>query len=423
MKKILLLAAAAFALTGLTANCAKAEATEAEATAPTVVKPGIEVLRDGGFAQLKGKRVGLITNPTGVDNNLKSTIDILHEAPDVELVGLYAPEHGVRGDVHAGDHVDNFVDPATGVTVYSIYGSSRKPTPEMLKDVDVLIYDIQDIGCRSFTFISTMGLAMEACAELGKQFMVLDRPNPVGGNKIEGNLVEDSCVSFVSQFPIPYLYGMTPGELALYLNNEGLIGDSLKVDLTVVPMEGWTRDMEFRETSMPWVLPSPHIPTPETAVLYPVSGILGELGYMNIGVGYTEPFKLFCASWVDAEELSRRMNALELPGLKFRPIHIKPFYSVGQGENLSGVEVYVTDKEAAPLSLTQFYVMQELADMYPDRATFAEGNADPKRFNMFDKVSGSKEIRRRFSKNHRVDDIKDYWNKDVEPFRAASSKY
>lgn len=387
------------------------------------VKPGIEVLRDMDFAPLKGKRVGLITNPTGVDNNLKSTIDILHEAPDVELVGLYAPEHGVRGDVHAGDHVDNFVDPATGVTVYSIYGSSRKPSPEMLKDVDVLIYDIQDIGCRSFTFISTMGLGMEACAELGKEFMVLDRPNPVGGNKVEGNLTEDDCVSFVSQFPIPYLYGLTPGELANYLNEEGLVGDNLKVNLTVVPMEGWKRDMEFRETGMPWVLPSPHIPNPETAVLYPVSGILGELGYMNIGVGYTEPFKLFTAEWIDAEELSRRMNALNLPGMMFRPIHIKPFYSVGKGENLQGVEVYVTDKEVAPLSLTQFYVMQELADMYPEKATFLKGNADEKRFNMFDKVSGSKQIRERFSKNHKVADIIDYWNKDSEAFKNASSKY
>ncbi len=183
-------------------------------TASAQVKPGIEVLRDGGFAQLQGKRVGLITNPSGVDNNLKSTVDILHEAPGVELVGLYAPEHGVRGDVHAGDHVDNFVDPATGVTVYSIYGKNRKPSAEMLKDVDVLVYDIQDNGCRSFTFISSMGLAMDACAELGKEFMVLDRPNPVSGNKVEGCIVEDSCYSFVSQFPIPYLYGLTHGELA-----------------------------------------------------------------------------------------------------------------------------------------------------------------------------------------------------------------
>lgn len=386
------------------------------------VKPGVEVLRDRGFEGLKGKRVGLITNPTGVDNNLKSTIDILHEAEGVTLVGLYAPEHGVRGDVHAGDHVDNMTDPATGVTVYSIYGKNRKPTAEMLKDVDVLVYDIQDIGCRSYTFISTMGLAMEACAELDKEFMVLDRPNPVSGNKVEGNLVEDSCVSFVSQFPIPYLYGLTPGELALYLNDKGLIGEK-KVKLTVVPMDGWHRNMTFAQTEMPWVLPSPHIPNPEAAVLYPVSGILGELGYVNIGVGYTMPFKLFCAPWTNAEELARRLNAFELPGVMFRPIHIKPFYSVYKGENIQGVEVYITDVEAAPLSLIQFYVMQEMADMNPEKATFKEGNADPGRFNMFDKVSGSKEIRRRFAKRHKVADIIDYWNKDAEAFKKASAPY
>lgn len=386
------------------------------------VKPGVEVLRDRGFEGLKGKRVGLITNPTGVDNNLKSTIDILHEAEGVTLVGLYAPEHGVRGDVHAGDHVDNMTDPATGVTVYSIYGKNRKPTAEMLKDVDVLVYDIQDIGCRSYTFISTMGLAMEACAELDKEFMVLDRPNPVSGNKVEGNLVEDSCVSFVSQFPIPYLYGLTPGELALYLNDKGLIGEK-KVKLTVVPMDGWHRNMTFAQTEMPWVLPSPHIPNPVAAVLYPVSGILGELGYVNIGVGYTMPFKLFCAPWTNAEELARRLNAFELPGVMFRPIHIKPFYSVYKGENIQGVEVYITDVEAAPLSLIQFYVMQEMADMNPEKATFKEGNADPGRFNMFDKVSGSKEIRRRFAKRHKVADIIDYWNKDAEAFKKASAPY
>ncbi len=385
------------------------------------VKPGIEVLRDRDFAPLQGLRVGLITNPTGVDNELKSTIDILHEAPGVELVALFSPEHGVRGDVHAGDHVAQYTDPATGVPVYSIYGSTRKPTPEMLKDLDVLVYDIQDIGCRSFTFISTMGVAMEACAEQGKKFMVLDRPNPVGGNKIEGNLVEDSCISFVSQFPIPYLYGMTPGELAMYLNDKGLIGDNLKVDLTVVPMQGYTRNMSFRETGMPWVLPSPHIPNPETALLYPVSGILGELYAISIGVGYTEPFKLFCAPWIEAEKLAARLNSLDLPGLRFRPIHIKPFYSTNKGENIQGVEVYVTDPEKAPLSLVQFYVMQELADMYPDRKLF--DIADEGRFNMFDKVCGSKEIRRRFTKNYRVDDILPYWNKDVEAFRAASSPY
>ena len=300
------------------------------------VKPGIEVLRDRGFDVLQGKRAGLITNPSGVDNSLRSSVDILAEAPGVKLTGLYAPEHGVRGDVHAGDKVDNMVDPATGVPVYSVYGKTHKPTAEMLKDVDALVYDIQDNGCRSFTFISTMGKAMEACAELDKEFIVLDRPNPVGGNKIEGNIVEDSCFSFVSQFAIPYLYGLTPGELATYLNEEGLLPGGKKVRLTVVPMEGYSRDMDFRSTGMPWVLPSPHIPNPETALYYPMSGILGELYCMSIGVGYTLPFKLFCASWIDAGDLAKALNDKNIPGMKFRPIHIKPFYSTGKGEKPAG---------------------------------------------------------------------------------------
>lgn len=391
------------------------------ALAAQAVKPGIEVLRDNNFDILQGKKVGLITNPTGVDNSLKSTIDILHEAPGVELVGLYAPEHGVRGDAHAGDHVADAADPATGVKVYSIYGKSRKPTPEMLKDVDVLIYDIQDNGCRSFTFISSMALAMQACAELGKDFVVLDRPNPVGGNKVEGCIVEDDCVSFVSQLPIPYLYGLTPGELAVYLNEEGLVPGGKKVNLKVVPMQGWERSMDFAATGMPWVLPSPHIPTPETSLYYPASGIIGELSYMNIGVGYTLPFKLFCAPWVDAQKLADSLNSLSIPGVMFRPIHIKPFYAFGKGEAMQGVEYYITDKEAVPLTLIQFYVMQEAAKLHPDHKTFEVGNKD--RFAMFDKVVGSKEIRKRFCERYQVEDILPYWNKDAEPFRQATKKY
>ena len=385
------------------------------------VKPGVEVLRDNNFDILRGKRVGLITNPSGVDNKLKSTVDILADAPGVEVVALYAPERGVRGDFHAGDKVENAVDSATGIPVYSIYGKHRKPSPEMLKDIDVMVYDIQDNGCRSFTFISTMGLAMEACAELGKEFVVLDRPNPINGNKIEGNLTEPDCVSFVSQFAIPYLYGLTPGELAQYLNNEGMLKNGAKVDLKVVPMEGYERSMDFRATGMPWVLPSPHMPVPESAIYYPVSGILGELYCISIGVGYTEPFKLFASEWIDAQELTKRLNDRNIPGMMFRPIYIRPFYSTGQGKNYEGVEVYVTDVDKAPLSLTQFYVMEELADMYPDKKIF--DIADTKRFSMFDKVCGSKQIRERFTKRYKTADIEDYWNKDNESFRAASQKY
>lgn len=385
------------------------------------VKTGIEVLKREQFKCLEGKRVGLITNPTGVDNRMKSTIDILHQAPNVDLVALYGPEHGVRGDVHAGDKVDDMKDAATGLPVYSLYGKTRKATPEMLKDIDVLVYDIQDIGCRSFTYISTMGLAMEAAAENGKEFVVLDRPNPLGGIKIEGNLTEDDCVSFVSQFKIPYLYGLTAGELALMLNGERMLKDKKQCKLHVVKMKGWKRKMNYRQTGLQWVPSSPHIPHPHSAFFYPVSGILGELQYMSIGVGYTIPFQMFAAAWIEAEKLAKRLNGLNVPGVVFRPIHIKPFYSTGKGEHLQGVQVHITDFKKAPLSEIQFLVMQEAAALYPDRAIF--DHADKGRFRMFDLVSGSKQIRERFSKRNRWEDIRDYWYKDVEDFRKLSKKY
>ena len=393
-------------------------------TMGAVVKPGIEVLRDNGFKQLQGKRVGLVTNPSGIDNNLKSTVDILNEAPGVKLVALYGPEHGVRGNAHAGDAVGDEVDPKTGVKMYSLYGKTHKPTAEMLKDIDVLVYDIQDIGCRSYTFYATMGVCMEACAEQGKEFMVLDRPNPLGGNKVEGNLVEDGYYSFVSKYAIPYLYGLTPGELATFLNEEGgFIKGHAK--LTVIPMEGWTRDMKFRDTGMPWVLPSPQIPTPECAFYYPLSGIIGELYIFNTGIGYTLPFQLVCATWADADRVADAMNALQLPGLQFRPINVKPFFVTSVDVNqekkeVHGVQTYITDVDAANLTLTQFYFLQVMHELYPDVQIFEQ---NPKRYAMFDKVCGTKEIRERFTRRYKVEDIIQYWTKDAEAFRLRSAKY
>ncbi|MBO1734124.1 MAG: DUF1343 domain-containing protein [Coprobacter sp.] len=383
------------------------------------VMTGLEVLKKDNFKILEGKRVGLITNPTGVDNSLKSTIDVLFEAPNVNLVALFGPEHGVRGNVHAGDTVVNSFDATTGLPVLSLYGKTRKPTPEMLKDIDVLVYDIQDIGCRSFTYISTMGVAMEAAAENGIEFVVLDRPNPIGGLKVEGNLVEDGYTSFVSQFKIPYLYGLTCGELAKMLVGEHMLKKDCK--LTVVPMKGWKRKMNYTDTGLQWIISSPHIPQPQSAYFYPATGIVGELGYLSIGVGYTLPFELFAAEWIEADKLAKRMNALNLPGLKFRPIHIKPFYSTGQGKNYQGVQVHIMDINKAKLTEAQFYVMQELAAMYPDKTVF--DNANEKRFDMFDKVCGSDQIRKRFSRNYRFDDIRDYWYKDVDNFKKLSRKY
>ncbi|NDV94524.1 DUF1343 domain-containing protein [Dysgonomonas sp. 521] len=382
-------------------------------------KTGIEVLKEQNFKELEGKRVGLITNPTGVDSNMKSVIDILHEAPNVKLVALFAPEHGVRGDAHAGDEVKNETDPYTGLPVYSLHGKTRVPTPDMLKDIDVLVYDIQDIGCRSFTYISTMGLAMEAAAENNIEFMVLDRPNPLGGLKVEGGLVDEKFVSFVSQFKIPYIYGLTSGELALLLNGEKMLKKQCK--LQVIKMKNWKRKMTYEQTGLQWIPSSPHIPQPVSAVFYPVSGILGELGYMSIGVGYTIPFQMFATEWIKADELAKSLNQLNLPGIHFRPIYLKPFYSVGQGKQLEGVQVHIMDYEKARLSEIQFYVMQEVARLYPDKAVF--DNANDKRYRMFDQVSGSDYVRLTFAKNNKFDDIKDFWYKETEPFKKISKKY
>lgn len=384
------------------------------------VKTGIEVLKASAFSQLEGKRVGLITNPTGVDNNLKSDIDILHEAKNVTLVALFGPEHGVRGSAHAGDHVgDAAHDPTTGVPVYSLYGKNRVPSKEMLRGIDVLVYDIQDIGCRSFTYISTLGNVMKAAAENGIKVMVLDRPNPLGGEKIEGCITEDDCVSFVSQFKIPYVYGLTPGEVALLLNGENMLG--AKCDLEVVKMKGWRRRMTYAATGLPWVLPSPHIPQPVSAPFYSVSGIVGELDSISIGVGYTLPFQLFGEPWADAPQLAARLNSLGLPGVNFRPMYYTPFYAFGKGQELQGVQVYFTDYQKARLTDIQFYVLQELYAMRPDHDVL--GTAADARKNMFDKVCGSKQIRQLFMKRHQWADAKAYWDKDAENFRSLARKY
>ena len=385
------------------------------------VMTGIDVLEQQAFKCLQGKRVGLITNPTGVNRHLVSTVDVLNNTPGVNLVALYGPEHGVRGDVHAGDKVDNIKDAKTGLPVYSLYGKTRKPTAEMLKDIDVLVYDIQDIGCISFTFISTMGLAMEAAAENGKEFVVLDRPNPIGGLKVEGNITDNDCISFVSQFKIPYLYGLTCGELAQMLNGERMLNNSVQCKLTVVKMKNWKRKMNYAATGLQWIPSSPHIPQAVTAYYYPTSGILGELGYMSIGVGYTIPFQMFAASWINAIQLADAMNAHHLSGVTFRPIYLKPFYSVGKGEQMQGVQMHITDYQSVQLTPIQFILIEEIARLYPEHSVME--HADTKRFGMFDKVSGSKQIRERLALHNRWTDVKSYWNKDVEAFKALSKKY
>ncbi|MDR2586301.1 MAG: DUF1343 domain-containing protein [Prevotellaceae bacterium] len=382
------------------------------------VKLGIDVLRDRNFDILQGKRVGLVTNPTGVDRFLKSTVDILFEAENVTLVALYGPEHGVRGDVPGGGKIEDAKDEKTGLPIYSLYGATRKPTREMVKDVDVLVYDIQDIGCRSYTYISTMGLVMEACADYGLECVVLDRPNPLGGEKVEGCLTEDGNISFVSQFKIPYVYGLTCGELATMLNQEEMI--SGRCALTVVPMEGWNRSMDFTQTGLSWVPTSPHIPEAVSSLFYVTTGILGELYVVSIGVGYTLPFQLVASDLISAQELADRLNSIKIEGVFFRPIYVKPYYSVGKDLDYQGVQIHIIDPVKVVLSDIQFYIMQEMYALNPKLDFFSMA---PNRIRMWNQVSGSDFIFNEFSKGYRFDSIRDYWHKDDESFKKKSAKY
>ena len=388
------------------------------------VKPGIEVLRDRGFEGLKGKRVGLLTNPSGVDSQLRTTIDILAE--NVNLVALYAPEHGVRGDIWAGGKVESGKDEATGLPVYSLYGATRQATPEMLKGIDIMVYDIQDVGTRSYTFISCLGLTMRSCAAAGIPVMVLDRPNPLGGLKIEGSVVRPGFFSYVSQYPIPYVYGLTVGEVATLIDEEGMNrgqqGDQehLKCKLTVVPMEGWERWMTYTDTGLPWVMPSPNIPYPRSAICYPCAGLVGEFSnYLNIGIGYTIPFDAFAAEWIDADEIKKKLDSYAVPGVAWRTVHYTPFYGSSAKKLIHGVQYYFTDYEAAPITLVQFYVMQAVYELYKKNPF----ELSPNRLSMFNKVCGTDFVSTTFSKRFRVADIRKYWDADVDDFRNLCQKY
>ena len=393
---------------------------ESKRNAPTVMT-GIDVLIADNFAPLAGKRVGLITNPTGITADLRSTVDVLHNAPEVKLVALFGPEHGVRGDVFAGEKVSDDRDPATGLPVYSLYGANRKPSPEILKELDVLMYDIQDIGSRSYTYISSMGVAMEAAAEANVAFMVLDRPNPVTGNRIEGRPLNMKFSSMVGKFPIPYIYGLTCGEVARMINGEGWLANNIKCKLTVIPMRGYDRDMWFDETGLPWVLPSPHVPHADVALFYAATGIMGELQVVCEGVGYTLPFELAGAPFIkDAEGFARELNERDLPGVRFRPIYFRPYYiDRVKNQQCGGVQIHITDRDTVDLTGIQFHIMEVVRKLYPDVDLFGvKGRA-----NMFDKVCGTDRVREMLQQGQSAAEIIRFWNSDRDDYLKMRSKY
>ena len=382
---------------------------------------GIDLLQKNNFTLLDGKNVGLITNHTGVNSKLVSTVNLFKQAKNFKLVAVFSPEHGLKGVVSSGTSYASHTDSLTGINYFSLYGKTRKPTKEMLRGINVLVYDIQDIGVRSYTYISTLGLAMESAAENKIPFIVLDRPNPLGGRRIEGNIVEDDFISFVSPYKIPYVYGLTCGELATIINSRSAIGNKTKCKLQVVKMEGWKRDMLFSDTGLIWVPTSPNVPYQETPFYLVGSGVLGELVVFGIGITYTLPFQTFAAEWINADTLAANMNALNLPGVLFRPISYKVLYGDWQDKILNGVQIHITDFRKVNLLTLQFYFLQVYHQLYPDMNPFTMATTN--RMKMFDLVMGTDKVRKKFLKRFRVDDIEKFLNKDISWFRKLSKRF
>ena len=389
-------------------------------TASAEVRLGNEVLADGHFKLLQGKRVGLLTNPSGVNRHLDSTIDVLRAAPGVKLVALFGPEHGIYGDVPAGDKVASRVDARTGLPVHSLYGQTFKPTPEMLNGLDALVYDLQDTGCRSYTFVSTMGVAMEACGEAGIEFIVLDRPNPLGGERLEGPMLDAKFRSLVGYWNVPYVYGLTCGELARMINGKGWIKKPCR--LTVVPMKGWQRSMVWRDTGLPWVPSSPHVPHGDSPLFQVATGMLGEIGSVSTGIGYTLPFECVAAPGLDPHQLAARLNGCQLPGVKFRPITYKPYYFAFSNQVVGGVQIYFTNPAGAPLTAINFYALEALKKV-AGLDLFAEAVKVNKSFDMFDKVNGTDATRKALQAGTPAAQIVASWKAGEAAFRKERRKY
>jgi len=361
------------------------------------VQLGIDRLIMNSPKEIVGKRLGLITNPTGIGNNLRSTIDILFNDNRFQLIALFGPEHGVRGDVFAGKKIDDYKDPKTGIPVYSLYGKTKKPTQEMLKNVDVLVFDIQDIGIRPYTYIYTMAYCMEAAKEHNIPFVVLDRPNPLGGKLIEGPVLNPKFKSFIGLYPIPYIPGMTVGELALLFNKEY----EINCDLVVVPMSGWNRDMLFQETGLIWVPTSPHLPHPETSFYIAATGGFGELGTISEGVGTPFPFEICGAPWIDGSKLAEELNQLNLPGIYFRSLSFKTYYLRFVDEPCSGVQLHITD----------FRKFQP---------NFEKAN---RRISSFNRALGTDEVMNTIQEGKSAEEIISSWQEDLVEFIKIRAKY
>lgn len=386
------------------------------------VVPGIEVLLTVQHQkEIAGKRVGLITNHTGVTREMDSSVELLKANQSkwgYKLAALFAPEHGIDGAGHAWDHIHDRVD-ASGIPIFSLHGTTRRPTEEMLKAVDVIVYDIQDIGSRSYTYISTLFYTMEEAAKYKIPVIVADRPNPINGLTVDGPMMEDKWRSMVGYINVPYCHGMTVGELAQLFNEEYKIG----CKLTVVPMSGWKRQMTFSDTGLPWIPTSPNIPEPSTPYYYPMTGILGELQIVSIGIGYPLPFKVLGAPWIDAPTFAAKLNTQGLPGVRFQPYYFKPFYGKYKHESCQGVLIVVNDHKKFKPVTTQFVIMGLLKSLYPNEFLKALKGAK-NREEMFAKVNGTAAVFQILKEKPYVAwELRGFQQKEREAFLKKRNRY
>lgn len=361
-----------------------------------------------------GKRVGIITNHTAYTGDNKYIVDVFRDMPEVTVTALFSPEHGLRGTEQAGMRIDGTLDPTYRLPIYSLYGATRKPTPKMLRDVDILVFDIQDIGARFYTYIYTMSLAMEAAAECGKRFVVLDRPNPINGLQVEGNILQKEFASFVGLHPVAVRHGMTVGELARMFNAEGWLAGGVRADLVVIHLSGWRRRMWYDQTGLRFIKPSPNITNLKTATIYPGLCLL-EGTNISEARGTELPFRQFGAPWIDAESLAARLNELKLPGLEFAPVSFTPESSKYAGQECHGARISITKRDAVQAYCSGMYIVNIIHQMYQDKFKW--------RAEHFDRLCGTSMIRQAIVAQSSLAMVRQSWQKQLKAFLQIRRKY
>jgi uncharacterized protein YbbC (DUF1343 family) len=384
------------------------------------VKLGIEKLLETSPKWLKEKRIGLLVNQASVDSHLRHTADLLMQSYPHNIKALFGPQHGIRGEKQ--DNMvesDDFIHPRFNLPVFSLYGATRIPTREMLEHIDILIIDLKDVGTRVYTFISTMAYCLEAAKQYDKKVVVLDRPNPIGGDKLEGNLLKDEFRSFVGVYPLPMRHGLTIGELALLFNQHYKIG----CELEIISMDGWNRSMLFNETGLHWIPPSPNMPTSATAMVYPGQVIL-EGTNLSEGRGTTNPFELFGSPFIDPHQLKKKVDSRKLPGIHLREVFFQPTFNKWENEVCGGLHIHVTDARTYKPYVTTLAIIQDIITLYPHHFAWRTPPYEYEKEKIpVDIITGDKSLREGIERQKEIADLEKTWQKELQDFKKITQSF